>query len=123
MGLSRYPKSPYCLSHNAVLDIQKMEIASAIVAPVVNALTVHITQKLRNLTSSAERVEHMKNRMQVLERQRAEIEVHVGDNKVNNCRIPHQVSPWLTKVEDIKNHVNKISSNNVGCNNGENHQD
>ncbi|GKB43218.1 NB-ARC domains-containing protein [Tanacetum coccineum] len=92
-----------------------MEIVSAIIAPVVNALTVHITQKLRNLTSSAERVEHMKNRMQVLEGQRAEIEVHVGDNKVNNRRIPPQVSPWLTKVEDIKKHVDKISSNNVGC--------
>ncbi|GKD26659.1 NB-ARC domains-containing protein, partial [Tanacetum coccineum] len=93
----------------------EMEVASAIVGPVVNALMVHITQKLRNLTSSAERVEHMKNRMQVLEGQRAEIEVHVGDNKVNNRRIPPQVSPWLTKVEDIKKHVDKISSNNVGC--------
>ncbi|GKC75951.1 hypothetical protein Tco_1126725, partial [Tanacetum coccineum] len=93
----------------------KMEIALSIVTPVVNALTVHITQKLRNVTSSAERVEHMKNRMQVLEGQRAEIEVHVGDNKVNNRRIPPQVSPWLTKVEDIKKHVDKISSNNVGC--------
>ncbi|GJW71207.1 NB-ARC domains-containing protein [Tanacetum coccineum] len=92
-----------------------MEIVSAIIAPVMNALMVHITQKLRNLTSSAERVEHMKNRMQVLEGQRAEIEVHVGDNKVNNRRIPPQVSPWLTKVEDIKKHVDKISSNNVGC--------
>ncbi|GJR86114.1 NB-ARC domains-containing protein [Tanacetum coccineum] len=92
-----------------------MEIVSAIIAPVMNALMVHITQKLRNLTSSAERVEHMKNRMQVLEGQRAEIEVHVGDNKVNNRRIPPQVTPWLTKVEDIKKHVDKISSNNVGC--------
>nr|GEU77896.1 hypothetical protein [Tanacetum cinerariifolium] len=92
-----------------------MEIVSAIIDPVVNALTVHITQKLRNLTSSAEHVEHMKNRMQVLEGHRAEIEVHVGDNKVNNRRIPPQVSPWLTKVEDIKKHVDKISSNNVGC--------
>ncbi|GKB39275.1 NB-ARC domains-containing protein, partial [Tanacetum coccineum] len=93
----------------------KMEVTSAIVGPVVNALTAHITQKLRNITSSAERVEHMKSRMQVLEGQRVEMEVHVGDNKVNNRRIPPQVSPWLTKVEDIKKHVDIISSNNVGC--------
>ncbi|GKB49304.1 protein root UVB sensitive 1, chloroplastic, partial [Tanacetum coccineum] len=38
---------------------RKMEIASAIVAPVVNVLTVHITQKLRYITSSADLVEEM----------------------------------------------------------------
>nr|GFC58409.1 NB-ARC domains-containing protein [Tanacetum cinerariifolium] len=36
-----------------------MEIVSAIVGPIMNALTVHITQKLRSLTSSAERVRDM----------------------------------------------------------------
>ncbi|GJS06217.1 hypothetical protein Tco_0363013 [Tanacetum coccineum] len=30
MGLSRYPKSPYCLSHNAVLDIQVFAITSTL---------------------------------------------------------------------------------------------
>ncbi|PWA65779.1 NB-ARC domains-containing protein [Artemisia annua] len=92
-----------------------MEVVSSIVGPVVNVLTVHITQKLRNLTSSAEHVKHMKIRMQFLDGQRADNENHVRANSGNNREIPARVPGWLKDVEKIKEDVDKISSNDIGC--------
>ncbi|GJR58206.1 NB-ARC domains-containing protein [Tanacetum coccineum] len=92
-----------------------MEIASAIVTSVVNALMVHITQKLRNLTSSAKHVERMKNKMRNLEDQRDEIEEHVKENQVSNRKIPAPVPRWLEDVKKIKEEVDNISSNDIGC--------
>ncbi|PWA69387.1 NB-ARC domains-containing protein [Artemisia annua] len=93
----------------------KMELVSAIVGPVVNVLTVHITQKLRNLTSSAEHVKHMKIRMQFLEGQSADIEEHMKENNVSNRKIPARVPGWLEDVKKIKEDVDRISSNDIGC--------
>nr|GEU75774.1 NB-ARC domains-containing protein [Tanacetum cinerariifolium] len=92
-----------------------MEIVSAIIGPVVNALTVHITQKLRNLTSFAEHVNRMKNRMKVLEGQRADIEKKMRRNSESNLEIPTRVSGWLEEVEKVKKDVDNIPSNNIGC--------
>nr|GEY95227.1 NB-ARC domains-containing protein [Tanacetum cinerariifolium] len=79
-----------------------MEIVSAIVGPVMNALTVHITQKLRNLTSSAERVRDMGKKMEDLEGQGADIERHVEDNKANNRETPKAAEVWLKKYKKMK---------------------
>ncbi|PWA76310.1 NB-ARC domains-containing protein [Artemisia annua] len=92
-----------------------MELVSAIVGPVVNLLTVHITQKLSYLTSSTEHVKRMKNRMQFLEGQSADIEEHMKENNVNNRKIPARVPGWLEDVKKIKEEVDKISSTDIGC--------
>ncbi|GJW47513.1 NB-ARC domains-containing protein, partial [Tanacetum coccineum] len=92
-----------------------MEIVSAIVGPIVNALTVHITQKLRNLTSSAERVRDMGKKMEDLDGQGADIERHVEDNKANNRETPKAAEVWLKKYKKIKEDVDKISTDDIGC--------
>ena len=92
-----------------------MEVVSAIVGPVVNVLTVHITQKLRYLTSYAKHVKHMKIRMQFLEGQSADIEEHMKENNVSNRKIPARVPGWLVDVKKIKEDVDRISSNDIGC--------
>ncbi|PWA73922.1 NB-ARC domains-containing protein [Artemisia annua] len=103
------------LLQKAISNAMKMEFVSAILGPVVNTLTAYITKKLRNLTSSVELVERMKNKMQNLEERRDDIEEHVRDNQVSNRKIPTHVPRWLEDVKNIKEKVDKISSNNVGC--------
>ncbi|PWA51591.1 resistance protein candidate RGC20 [Artemisia annua] len=92
-----------------------MELVSAIVGPVVNLLTVHITHKLGYLTSSTEHVKRMKKRMEVLESQSADIEEHMKENNVGNRKIPARVPGWLKEVKKIKEDVDNISSNDIGC--------
>ncbi|PWA93639.1 resistance protein candidate RGC2 [Artemisia annua] len=93
----------------------KMEVVSAIVGPVVNVLTIPIKQKLRNLTSSADRVKEMKDKMEFLDCRRVDNENHFRRNRENNLEIPARVPGWLEEVEDIKEEVEKIPSNDIGC--------
>ncbi|GJR91790.1 NB-ARC domains-containing protein [Tanacetum coccineum] len=85
-----------------------MEIASTIVTPVVNALTVHITQKLRYITSSADLVEEMGKKMKVLEGQRIDNKKKMRRNRENRLETPTRVKEWLAEVKKIKKEVDKI---------------
>nr|GEY63301.1 NB-ARC domains-containing protein [Tanacetum cinerariifolium] len=89
-----------------------MEIASAFVAPVVNALTVHITQKLRYITSSADLVEEMGKKMKVLEGQRTDNKKKMRSNRESRLETPTRVKEWLDEVKKIKIEVDKILSGN-----------
>ncbi|PWA86790.1 NB-ARC domains-containing protein [Artemisia annua] len=88
-----------------------MDVASAIVGPVVNVLTGHIKQKLGYITSYAEHVEYMRNRMQFLEDRSADIE----RLKRQHPNMPSHVPGWLEAVKNIKEDVDNIPSNNIGC--------
>ncbi|GKB09593.1 NB-ARC domains-containing protein [Tanacetum coccineum] len=92
-----------------------MEVASLFVGPVVNCFRGWIMPKLRNLTSSAERVRDMGKKMEDLEGQGADIERHVEDNKANNRETPKAAEVWLKKYKKIKEDVDKISSDDIGC--------
>ncbi|PWA60445.1 NB-ARC domains-containing protein [Artemisia annua] len=78
-------------------------------------LTVHITQKLRYLTSSTEHVKCMKNRMLYLESQGADIKEHMKENNVSNRKVPAHVLGWLEDVKKIKEDADNILSTNIGC--------
>nr|GEZ82320.1 hypothetical protein [Tanacetum cinerariifolium] len=97
-----------------------MEVASLFVGPVVDCFRGWIMPKLRNLTSSAERIRDMGKKMEDLEGQGADIERHVEDNKANNRETPKAAEAKkyqagknaLTHIEDMDRLIGEINAIN-----------
>ncbi|XP_035838738.1 disease resistance protein SUMM2-like [Helianthus annuus] len=86
-----------------------------VVGPVVKFLTGHITKHLGYVICSTKHVNNMRKRMKDLEDASADVKSHMERNNINNKEIPSGVRDWLNDVENIKENVESISSDGVGC--------
>ncbi|MFS8006317.1 putative P-loop containing nucleoside triphosphate hydrolase, leucine-rich repeat domain superfamily [Helianthus anomalus] len=91
------------------------QILSQTIGSTVNILSGLVTEHLGYVTSSTKHVANMRRKMKVLESKSKDVKEHMKRNKINNKEVPARVEGWLEEVEDVKNEVISILSNDIGC--------
>ncbi|KAJ0466363.1 putative P-loop containing nucleoside triphosphate hydrolase, leucine-rich repeat domain superfamily [Helianthus annuus] len=86
-----------------------------VVSPIVESLTGHIKKHLGYATCSTRHVKNMEERKKVLENASADVKKLMETNIINGKEIPTGVPGWLNDVEDLKEKVESISGDRIGC--------
>ncbi|KAM0013768.1 putative P-loop containing nucleoside triphosphate hydrolase [Helianthus debilis subsp. tardiflorus] len=105
-----------CL-RDLLVSIRKMEqmLYDQVVAPVVKFMTSHITKHLGYVICSTKHVTGMREKMSRLVATRTDVIQHKNRNETNDKEIPAGVEAWLGEVEKVKDEVESISNDDIGC--------
>ncbi|KAJ0606061.1 putative P-loop containing nucleoside triphosphate hydrolase, leucine-rich repeat domain superfamily [Helianthus annuus] len=86
-----------------------------VVAPVVKFMASHITKRLGYVICSTKHVTGMREKMSRLVATRTDVIDHKNRNEINDKEIPARVEAWLGEVEKVKDEVESISDDAIGC--------
>ncbi|KAF5819983.1 putative P-loop containing nucleoside triphosphate hydrolase [Helianthus annuus] len=85
------------------------------VAPVVKLITRHITKHLGYVFCSTKHVTGMKAKLEDLVAKSTDVINRKNRNEINDKEIPARVEPWLGEVEKVKDKVQSIPNDDIGC--------
>ncbi|KAF5819991.1 putative P-loop containing nucleoside triphosphate hydrolase, leucine-rich repeat domain superfamily [Helianthus annuus] len=86
-----------------------------VVAPVVKFMASHITKHLGYVFCSTKHVTGMKDKLKDLVDTSTEVIEHKNRNETNDKEIPARVEAWLGDVEKVKDQVQSIPNDDIGC--------
>ncbi|KAM0013769.1 putative P-loop containing nucleoside triphosphate hydrolase, leucine-rich repeat domain superfamily [Helianthus debilis subsp. tardiflorus] len=86
-----------------------------VVAPVVKFMTSHIMKHLGYVICSTKHVTSMREKMSRLVATSTDVMDHKNRNKINDKEIPAGVEAWLGEVEKVKDQVQSIPNDDIGC--------
>ncbi|KAF5819979.1 putative P-loop containing nucleoside triphosphate hydrolase [Helianthus annuus] len=86
-----------------------------VVAPVVKFMASHITKHLGYVFCSTKYVTGMKDKLKDLVDTSTEVIEHKNRNETNEKEIPARVEAWLGDVEKVKDQVQSIPNDDIGC--------
>ncbi|KAM0013755.1 putative P-loop containing nucleoside triphosphate hydrolase, leucine-rich repeat domain superfamily [Helianthus debilis subsp. tardiflorus] len=90
-------------------------VSDLVVAPVVKFMASHITKHLGYVFCSTKHVTSMKDKLKDLVDTSTEVIEHKNRNETNNKEIPARVEAWLGDVEKVKDQVQSIPNDDIGC--------
>ncbi|KAM0013764.1 putative P-loop containing nucleoside triphosphate hydrolase, leucine-rich repeat domain superfamily [Helianthus debilis subsp. tardiflorus] len=90
-------------------------IYDQVVAPVVKFMTSHITKHLGYVFCSTKHITSMREKMIRLVATSTDVTEHKNRNETNDKEIPARVEDWLGEVEKVKDEVQSISDDAIGC--------
>ncbi|KAJ0606063.1 putative P-loop containing nucleoside triphosphate hydrolase, leucine-rich repeat domain superfamily [Helianthus annuus] len=98
-------------------DVWKMAqiVSDLVVAPVVKFMASHITKHLGYVFCSTKHVTSMKDKLKDLVDTSTEVIEHKNRNETNDKEIPARVEAWLGDVEKVKDQVQSIPNDDIGC--------
>ncbi|KAM0013758.1 putative P-loop containing nucleoside triphosphate hydrolase, leucine-rich repeat domain superfamily [Helianthus debilis subsp. tardiflorus] len=98
-------------------DVWKMEqiLYDQVVAPVVKFMASHITKHLGYVFCSTKHVTGMKDKLKDLVDTSTDVIEHKNRNETNDKEIPARVEAWLGDVEKVKDQVQSIPNDDIGC--------
>ncbi|KAJ0953259.1 putative P-loop containing nucleoside triphosphate hydrolase, leucine-rich repeat domain superfamily [Helianthus annuus] len=90
-------------------------VCDYVVAPVVKFITRHITKHLGYVICTKKHVTSMREKLSLLVDTNTDVTEHKNRNEINNKEIPARVDAWLGEVEKVKDEVESISDDAIGC--------
>ncbi|KAJ0806626.1 putative P-loop containing nucleoside triphosphate hydrolase, leucine-rich repeat domain superfamily [Helianthus annuus] len=90
-------------------------VSDLVVAPIVKFMASHITKHLGYVFCSTKHVTSMKDKLKDLVDTSTEVIEHKNRNETNDKEIPARVEAWLGDVEKVKDQVQSIPNDDIGC--------
>ncbi|KAM0024679.1 putative P-loop containing nucleoside triphosphate hydrolase, leucine-rich repeat domain superfamily [Helianthus debilis subsp. tardiflorus] len=86
-----------------------------LVAPVVKFITRHITKHIGYVFCATKHVTGMKDKLKDLVDTSTDVIKHKIRNETNDKEIPARIEAWLGDVEKVKDEVQSIPNDDIGC--------